>query len=167
MRAIAQAEERYLVAHERAAAAQRAFIARVEAFIRNQQASPRILVVEDVEVLARATARSLRHYDVTIAGTGEAALEALRTRAFDLAIVDLHLPGIDGLELVQTLRRASQRPLLPVIAVSGAVDEARGREAAALAGANVYLQKPYSMAGLLENVERLLPSRAGSGYGHH
>src|ERR1700724_97236 len=107
----------------------------------------RILVVEDELPMRRTLDIGLRArgYDVDLAATGEQALELARRRAPDVVILDLGLPGVDGIRVAQGLRGWST---VPIIVLS-----ARGSEAvkvAALdAGADDYVTKPFGMDELL------------------
>src|ERR1700741_257237 len=76
--------------------------------------APRVLVVEDDEDIAQALQRSLRMegYEVNPVGDGPTALEHARSFAPDLVILDLGLPGIDGLDVARTLRADDDIPIL-------------------------------------------------------
>jgi two-component system KDP operon response regulator KdpE len=129
---------------------------------RGQQAGPddpaanisRVLVVEDELPMSRTLDIGLRArgYDVDVAATGEEALELARRRHPDVVILDLGLPGIDGIEVAQALRGWST---VPIVVLS-----ARGAEAvkvAALdAGADDYVTKPFGMDELLARVRAAL-----------
>jgi two-component system KDP operon response regulator KdpE len=113
-----------------------------------------VLVVDDEAPIQRALSANLeaRDYDVFIAGSGEQALELAARHHPDLVILDLGLPGIDGVEVVRGLRRWTN---VPIIILS-----ARGAEAdkvAALdAGADDYVAKPFGMDELLARVRSAL-----------
>lgn len=116
---------------------------------------PWILVVDDEprlrELLAKALA--LAEWDVDTAPDGDAALEALRLDAYDLLIVDLKMPGMDGLSLI---REASHvRTGLPVVIITGFSTEATAIEAVNL-GVAAYLIKPFKGSHLLEAVAKAL-----------
>ena len=116
--------------------------------------SDRVLVVDDEAPIRRTLELNLaaRGYDVDLAGSGEAALEAVRRHHPDLVIVDLGLPGIDGLEVVRRLRAASRVPIL----VLSARDGEAAKVAALDAGADDYVTKPFGVAELLARVRAAL-----------
>jgi two-component system KDP operon response regulator KdpE len=106
-----------------------------------------VMVVDDDPQILRAVRTSLqaRGYDVRSAGNGETALDQLATEAFDLVILDLSLPGIDGQEVIQRLRTFSEVPVL-VLSVRESQDD---KIAALDAGADDYVTKPFSIGELL------------------
>ena len=117
-----------------------------------------VLIVDDEPQIARAlrVALSSRGYDVRTAGNGETALDLIASAPPDVILLDLGLPGIDGVEVVRRLRGWSR---VPVIVVS--VREAQSDKVAALdAGADDYLTKPFGMDELLARIRAAL-RRAG------
>lgn len=123
--------------------------------------TPRLLLVEDETSLALTLSDRLRAegYDVEVCATGESALELLEDRPVDLVILDLMLPGIDGLEVCRELRRRGlQLPVLMLTAKSEIVDKVVGLKL----GADDYLTKPFEMIELLARLEALL-RRTGEG----
>lgn len=123
--------------------------------------TPHLLLVEDEVSLALTLSDRLRAegYDVEVCGTGESALELLENRPVDMVILDLMLPGIDGLEVCRELRqRGLQLPVLMLTAKSEVVDKVVGLKL----GADDYLTKPFEMIELLARLEALL-RRTGEG----
>jgi DNA-binding response OmpR family regulator len=120
----------------------------------------RLLVVEDEPKVARALRDGLQAegYAVTVATTGEEGFFLTTTLPFDLLILDRMLPGRDGLEILQTLRR--QGLLTPVLVLT-ARDTVDDRVAGLDAGADDYLVKPFAFAELLARVRALV--RRGRG----
>jgi two-component system KDP operon response regulator KdpE len=117
-----------------------------------------VLIVDDESQIARAlrVALSSRGYDVRTAGNGETALDLIASAPPDVVLLDLGLPGIDGVEVIRRLRGWSR---VPVIVVS--VREAQSDKVAALdAGADDYLTKPFGMDELLARIRAAL-RRAG------
>ena len=115
----------------------------------------RILVVEDERKLAEVLASALRaeHYDVVLAPTGEDGFFRAHAEAFDLVLLDLMLPGRNGLEILQTLRkRKMQTPVLILTARDGIDDRVLGLDL----GADDYLVKPFALPELLARIRALL-----------
>ena len=110
----------------------------------------RVLIVDDEIGIQRIVRANLvaRGYEVEIAGTGEAALDFVTRRPPDVILLDLMLPGIDGLEVLRRLR--SWTPI-PVVVLS-ARGEDRIKVQALDAGADDYLTKPFSVEELLARV---------------
>ena len=123
--------------------------------------APRILLVEDEESLVLTLSDRLlaEGYEVEAHGDGEAALARVGEQAFDLAILDVMLPGMDGFAVCRELRRRGlSLPVLMLTARSQVVDRVVGLRL----GADDYLTKPFEMIELLARVEALL-RRAGAG----
>ena len=120
-----------------------------------------ILVVEDEPRIAAIAADYLRHagYQVAVAADGAQALEAVRTVRPDLVVLDLGLPGIDGLEVTRTLRSGSAVPIIMVTARVEEADRLLGLET----GADDYLTKPFSPRELVARVKAVLRRTASSG----
>lgn len=119
----------------------------------------RILLVEDDKILADALSRALVQsaYAVDVVGTGEQADNALAIESYDLAILDIGLPGLDGLDVLKRLRaRRSKVPVLLLTALDALADRVRGLDL----GADDYLAKPFDLPELEARVRALL--RRGS-----
>ena len=115
----------------------------------------RILVVEDERKLAQVLASALRaqHYDVVLADTGEDGFFHANADHFDLVLLDLMLPGRNGLEIQHTLRnRHVETPVLIVTARDALDDRVLGLDL----GADDYLVKPFALPELLARVRALL-----------
>lgn len=110
----------------------------------------RVLVVDDEAGLRKALATNLRArgYEVEVAETGEQALVLAADRRPDLVILDLGLPGIDGIEVIEGIRGWSNVPIV-VLSARGAED---AKVAALDAGADDFVTKPFGMAELLARV---------------
>lgn len=107
----------------------------------------RLLVVEDNPALGRSVESAFRAkgYAVDLVDGGESADAALRTQAYDLVILDLGLPDLDGLEVLRRLRgRSSRVPVLVLTARDGIQDRVQGLNL----GADDYLCKPFAVAEL-------------------
>jgi two-component system, OmpR family, response regulator MprA len=123
--------------------------------------APRVLVVEDDEDIAQALQRSLRMegYEVRTASDGHAALEHGRTFAPDLVILDLGLPGLDGLEVARVLRDDGDVPILILTARDALESRVEGLDS----GADDYLIKPFERQELLARLRALLRRRPPRG----
>jgi two-component system, OmpR family, response regulator len=115
----------------------------------------KLLVVEDDTAIASFLVKGLREagFAVEHADNGGAALEMASRESYDLAVVDLMLPGLDGLGLIEELRR--RRIKLPVIILSAkrsVDDRVRGLQA----GGDDYLTKPFAFEELLARVQALI-----------
>lgn len=126
----------------------------------------RILIVEDEDDLAATLKYNLEKeggYMVAIAGTGEKGLSLARGRKFDLVMLDMMLPGIDGLEVCRTLRASAQYAAIPIIFLTARIEESDKLIGLEM-GADDYLTKPFSMKEVLARVKAHLrrASRAGS-----
>ena len=115
----------------------------------------RILVVEDEAKVARALREGLEgeHYDVVVARTGEDGFFRVNAETFDLVVLDLMLPGRDGVEILQTLR---QRGLHTPVLIHTAKDAVEDRELGLDSGADDYLVKPFAFPELLARIRALL-----------
>lgn len=114
-----------------------------------------ILVIEDEKKVALALKKGLEseHYAVEVAGTGEEGFFLLCSRTFDLIILDLMLPGRDGTEILQTLRKADPRTLVLILTARDTVeDKILGLDL----GADDYLVKPFAFAELTARIRALL-----------
>ncbi len=116
--------------------------------------SHRILLIEDDTRLAAMVAEYLgaAGYRVTPAGTGEAGLAIQARESFDAVVLDLMLPGIDGLEVCKQLRARSDVPVLMLTARGDAADRILGLEL----GADDYLPKPFEPRELLARLRAIL-----------
>ena len=115
----------------------------------------KILVAEDQTDIRNLLVLNLRSagYEVTEVADGLAALASETARANDLLVLDLMMPGMDGLELCKTLRaRGCSTPILMLTAKSTELDRVLGLEL----GADDYLTKPFSLAELMARVKALL-----------
>jgi two-component system copper resistance phosphate regulon response regulator CusR len=115
----------------------------------------RILVVEDEQKVADALREGLEdeRYDVVVERTGEAAFFRVNTETFDVVLLDLTLPGRDGLEILRALRqRRMETPVLVLTARDSLEDRVTGLDA----GADDYLVKPFAFAELLARVRALV-----------
>jgi two-component system response regulator MprA len=121
----------------------------------------RILVVDDDARLAASLRRALSYegHAVEVATDGPSALVAARDRPPDLVVLDVMLPGIDGVEVCRRLRAGSDLPILMLTARDAISDRVAGLDA----GADDYLVKPFAYEELLARVRALLRRREPAG----
>jgi DNA-binding response OmpR family regulator len=117
----------------------------------------KILVIDDEQVLVETIAYNLEQagYQVITAGDGRSALEIAQSEAPDLIILDIMLPGMDGIEVCRELRRektSSTTPILMLTAKSDEIDRVVGLEV----GADDYVIKPFGRRELLARIRALL-----------
>ena len=111
---------------------------------------PSILLVDDEPAIQRAVGPLLRSrgYDVTIAGTGVAALAAFAERSPSLIVLDLGLPDLDGVEVCRRIRAASPVPIIVLSARGAEADKVRALDN----GADDYVTKPFGPEELLARI---------------
>jgi DNA-binding NtrC family response regulator len=125
----------------------------------------RLLIVDDEEGFLNAITQRLRlkDFDVTAASSGAAAVDAARKKTFDVAVVDLHMPGMNGQELLMALK--DQHRFLQVLILTG-----QGTVSAAIEcmkmGAATYLEKPYDFDQLVDAIKDAYTARLISKYEH-
>jgi two-component system response regulator MprA len=114
----------------------------------------RILVVEDDARLAATVERVLvaEEYAVEVVGDGLHALRRAREQPFDLIVLDIMLPGLDGVSVCRRLRATADLPILLLTALGGTDERVKGLDA----GADDYLVKPFAYEELLARVRALL-----------
>lgn len=114
--------------------------------------SPTILAVDDSPVMRKLIQQTLEtQYNVLLADNAVDALSSIYHQHIDLLLLDVTMPGVDGLELCRTVRSLPQFQSLPIIMLTardGAFDKVQGR----LAGATEYLTKPFNADNLLATV---------------
>jgi DNA-binding response OmpR family regulator len=127
-----------------------------------EEGTIQVLLVEDDERLARLTSRYLQEHGIviTVARTGPEGLAEATRHAYDVILLDLMLPGRDGMEVCRELRSRSDVPIIMVTARGEETDRVLGLET----GADDYLAKPYSSRELLARIRaqvRRARGRAG------
>jgi DNA-binding response OmpR family regulator len=114
-----------------------------------------ILIVEDHEVILRGLMDNLKaeHYEVTGVSDGMKGYQSAKKRHFDLIILDIMLPSMNGMEICKQLRsEGMQTPILMLTSKKGEVDKVMGLEF----GADDYVTKPFSILELLARIKALL-----------
>ena len=114
----------------------------------------RILIIEDERPLAEAVGFSLEKegYEVEIALDGEAGWEMYERGPYDLVLLDLMLPGVDGMEICRRIRQGRATPVIMLTAKDSDVDKILGLEM----GADDYVTKPFNMRELLARIRAVL-----------
>lgn len=116
-----------------------------------------ILIVEDELTLLKLESILLKvkGYDVTTAATGSDALDRLSREMFDLVLLDIMLPDIDGFEVCRRIRSDGRTAAIPVVMLTAKNNE-DDRAQGMASGANAYITKPFRSAGVIEQIEGLL-----------
>jgi len=114
----------------------------------------RVLIVEDDASIREVTALGLTRAGLktSVAVDGREGLAAWRAHEFDLIVLDVMLPGIDGFEVCREIRRSSQVPILMLTARSDTIDVVVGLES----GADDYVRKPFELPELVARVRALM-----------
>lgn len=118
----------------------------------------RLLVVEDEEALCRSIAEGLRldGYEVDTCGDGREALELCSVEPYDLILLDLNLPGMDGMEVLRRFRRDNSSTCVLILSARGQIgDKVQGLDS----GANDYLTKPFQFEELEARIRSLTRRR--------
>ena len=115
---------------------------------------PKILIVEDEEKLARFVELELVHegYEVDKAFDGRDGLEKLESGGYDLALLDIMLPGLNGLEVLRRARRTVDTPVIMLTARDSVMDKVTGLDM----GAEDYMTKPFEIEELLARIRAAL-----------
>ena len=114
----------------------------------------KILVVEDEEKFARFIEMELTHegYEVTKAFDGRTGLDLAESGQFDLILLDIMLPGLNGMEVLRRLRRSSSVPVIMLTARDSVIDKVSGLDS----GADDYITKPFAIEELLARIRTAL-----------
>ena len=128
----------------------------------------KILIIDDDREVSLALSVRLKaaDYDVDVAGDGESGLQKLAAGADhwahrpDVVLLDVRMPGIDGLEVIRQMKRDPRLADIPVIFVSANAQETAKR-AAFNAGGKFFLEKPFESRALLAAIQRVLEENSG------
>ena len=114
----------------------------------------KILVIEDEEKIARFIELELKHegYEVSKAFDGREGLEMAQSGSFDLILLDIMLPLLNGLEVLRRIRKMSEVPVIMLTARDAVMDKVSGLDA----GADDYITKPFSMPVLIRKIAAIL-----------
>lgn len=121
--------------------------------------SERILIIEDDSQIARFIELELKHegYEVDKIDNGYDGLNKIKENEYDLLLLDLMLPGLDGIEICNKIRDFSDLPIIMLTAKSEIEDKVRGLDT----GADDYLTKPFEIEELLARIRALLRRKQG------
>jgi two-component system response regulator MprA len=122
--------------------------------LKSPEESPRVLVVDDDERLRETLRRglTLHGFEVGLAGDAGAALGFVQARWPDVLVVDVMMPGMDGISLCRTVRESSSVPILMLTAKDAIEDRVSGLEA----GADDYIVKPFDLQELVARIRSIL-----------
>ncbi len=114
----------------------------------------RILIIDDEPMIVESVSYSLKQegYEVISAGDGVTGMQLAEDEAVDLILLDLMLPGMNGLEVCRSLRHHSNVPIIMLTAKEGEIDRVLGLEL----GADDYVTKPFSMRELVARIKTVL-----------
>lgn len=120
----------------------------------------KILLVEDDTKIARFTELELVHegYEVTKSFDGREGLALAESGDYDLLLLDIMLPGLNGLEVLRRLRRTSDMPVIMLTARDAVMDKVSGLDS----GADDYITKPFAIEELLARIRVVFKQRGGS-----
>ena len=123
----------------------------------------KILVVEDEEKIARFLELELNYegYEVEKATDGRRGLELAESGGYDLVLLDIMLPGLNGVEILRRLRKSSDVPVIMLTARDAVMDKVSGLDM----GADDYITKPFAIEELLARIRLCLRKRAGGAAG--
>ena len=119
-------------------------------------AKARILIVEDEPNIVESLSFILRRagFDVDTVTDGAEALDRVRRQAFEVLVLDIMLPGMNGLDVLKAIRSDQTLSSLPVVVLT-AKGQANDRRTAEAIGASAFITKPFSNADVVERVSRL------------
>jgi two-component system, chemotaxis family, chemotaxis protein CheY len=120
----------------------------------------RLLIVDDSKLMRDMVAACLRPLGAVtfeFAGTGLEAIERLALSGFDLVVLDLNMPDVGGIEVIEFVRAQDRLKTLPILIVTTRGDDA-SRARVLEAGASAFLAKPFAPEQILDEVRKLLPA---------
>lgn len=131
----------------------------------DQQERIKLLIVDDDEKFLNTIAErlGLKDFDVATASDGNQAIKVAKKDKFDVALVDLKMPGMDGMELLQILKKKHKYLEIVILTGYGSIDSA---VEATKAGAFGFLEKPYDSDKLLETIKDAYKARLQKKFAH-
>lgn len=123
----------------------------------------KILIIEDEEKLARFVELELKYegYEVEKAFDGREGLDMVKVGPFDLILLDIMLPGLNGIEVLRRIRQTSDIPVILLTARDAVVDKVTGLDS----GADDYITKPFAIEELLARIRAVLRKREANNVG--
>ena len=123
----------------------------------------KILIIEDEEKLARFVELELKYegYEVEKAFDGRMGLDMVKAGPFDLVLLDIMLPGLNGIEVLRRIRQTSDIPVILLTARDAVVDKVTGLDS----GADDYITKPFAIEELLARIRAVLRKREANNVG--
>lgn len=120
----------------------------------------RILIIEDEEKIARFIELELKYegYEAEKVFNGRDGLELVKTRSFDIVLLDIMLPGLNGMEVLRRIRQFSDLPVILLTARDAVVDKVTGLDG----GADDYITKPFAIEELLARIRVVLRQKDAS-----
>src|SRR5574344_2054152 len=120
----------------------------------------KILIVEDEEKIARFVELELKHegYEAEKAADGRTGLELALSGGFDLILLDIMLPELNGIEVIRRIRKTSNVPVIMLTARDAVMDKVSGLDM----GADDYITKPFAIEELLARIRVILRKHAAS-----
>lgn len=115
-----------------------------------------ILLIDDEEELRRVLAEALRMegFSVDVAADGVEGLDLLRSKAYDVTLLDLRMPRLGGIQVLQTVKQ--ELPQMPVIIISGVADEAELKASGKASGVYSFIKKPFNFSDLAGTIRRAI-----------
>jgi two-component system chemotaxis response regulator CheY len=140
-------------------------LSRIASFWRALRRAPmqRVLIIDDssaTRAYIRAALEEMAEMQVSEAASGFDALRVLPRERFDLLVVDINMPNINGLELISFIRRSETHRDTPLLIISTEASE-RDRSRAMTLGANGYLAKPFTAEALADAIRSVSKAKSG------
>jgi CheY-like chemotaxis protein/HPt (histidine-containing phosphotransfer) domain-containing protein len=141
-------------------------VADAETELRTHHAGSRILLVEDNAINREVAVELLSSTDLAVdtAENGRQAVEKVHAMAYDLILMDIQMPEMDGLEATRMIRSMADKADLPILAMTANIFE-DDRKACLEAGMNDFVAKPFDLENLFSTVIKWLPEREAAGWG--
>ena len=133
--------------------------------MKNEEKQIKLLIVDDDEKFLSIVSErlGLKDFNVTVAAEGAQAIKAAKKNKFDVALLDLKMPGMDGMELLKILKK--KHKFLEIVILTGHASIDSAVEAGKL-GASGYLEKPYKVEHLLETLKDAYRTRLKKKFEH-
>ncbi len=118
----------------------------------------KILIIEDDTFLQELESNRLKkdNYEIIAAGTGDEALEKINKPGIDLILLDLILPGVDGFDILKTIKENTATKKIPVIVFSNLSEEEDIKKAKKLGAKEFMVKSNFSLAELSEHINKIL-----------